>query len=59
MAKNKDVQDKLRAEIEEVSKKHNGQLTYDAIMEMTYLERVIYGKKSCKLTFGHEVYFCN
>lgn len=43
MAKYKHVQDKLRKEIHEVSKKHGGEVTYDAIMEMSYLECIIYG----------------
>ncbi|XP_030747300.1 probable cytochrome P450 6a23 isoform X2 [Sitophilus oryzae] len=38
---NKEVQDRLRNEIEEVLKKHNGQVTYEAVCEMEYLERVI------------------
>ncbi|KAL1116771.1 hypothetical protein AAG570_005243, partial [Ranatra chinensis] len=37
LASNQDVQDKLRAEIEEVSQEYNGQITYDAIRKMTYL----------------------
>lgn len=42
LAKNPDVQDKLRAEINAVLKKHNGQVTYEALQEMTYLQKCLY-----------------
>lgn len=41
---NQDVQDKLRTKIRECLKKH-GELSYDAIMEMNYLEWTINGKR--------------
>ncbi|XP_012225549.1 probable cytochrome P450 6a14 [Linepithema humile] len=40
LAQNQDIQDKLRNEIDEIIKKHNG-LSYDALNEMTYLHKVI------------------
>ncbi|XP_070493753.1 probable cytochrome P450 6a20 [Chironomus tepperi] len=40
LAMNQHVQDRLREEILEVLEKHNGEVTYDAIMEMKYLEMV-------------------
>ncbi|XP_070493752.1 probable cytochrome P450 6a20 [Chironomus tepperi] len=40
LALHQDVQDRLRAEIEEVLEKHDGDVTYDAIMEMKYLDMV-------------------
>ncbi|XP_074025901.1 probable cytochrome P450 6a23 [Leptinotarsa decemlineata] len=38
---NQDIQDKLRQEINTVLKKHDMQFTYDSVMEMKYLEKVI------------------
>ncbi|XP_045460604.1 uncharacterized protein LOC123671014 [Harmonia axyridis] len=40
IALNEDIQNKLREEIRTVLKKHNG-MTYEAFMEMNYLEQVI------------------
>ncbi|KAH8263081.1 hypothetical protein KR044_004094, partial [Drosophila immigrans] len=40
LAKNDDIQHKLRTEIQSVLQKH-GKLTYDAMMEMTYLDQVV------------------
>lgn len=31
-------------EVDEVLKRHNGQITYQALKEMSYLEQVMYGK---------------
>lgn len=44
LAMNQDIQDKLRAEIFSVLNKYDGKLTYDAMMEMTYLNMVVHGK---------------
>jgi len=41
LAINKDVQEKTRQEIRSVLKKHDGKFTYEAMMEMTYLDQVI------------------
>jgi cytochrome P450 family 6 len=53
LAVNPDVQVKVRDEVDSVLKKHDGQLTFDAIQEMTYLDKTLSGKiifalfKSC------------
>lgn len=45
-----DVQQRLRDEIEAVTKEvSNGDVTYDAIAQMTYLEQVLSGKNSLNL----------
>lgn len=44
VSKNPEIQQKVRDEIEEVLKRHNGEVTYDSVSEMQYLGRVIDGK---------------
>jgi cytochrome P450 len=43
LALNQDVQDKLREEVESVLEGNDGELTYDALNKMTYLDMVING----------------
>ncbi|KAJ6639105.1 Cytochrome P450 6k1 [Pseudolycoriella hygida] len=38
LAKNPNIQNKVHEEIDQVIEKHNGQLTYDAVHDMKYLE---------------------
>ncbi|XP_066257307.1 probable cytochrome P450 6a13 [Euwallacea similis] len=42
LAQHQDIQDKLRREIVEVLDKHQGKLSYEALMDMKYLEQVIH-----------------
>lgn len=44
LAKNVECQKKLRMEINEVLAKYDNNVTYDAVMEMKYLEKVVDGK---------------
>lgn len=44
MAKNPDIQQRLREEMLEVLERHNNELTFDAMQEMTYLDCVVHGK---------------
>ena len=44
LALQEDIQDRLREEIDVVLKKHDGKLTYEAIQEMEYLDKVVSGK---------------
>jgi len=41
LALNQDIQNRLRNEIEEVLENYNGEVTYDAIAEMKYLDMVL------------------
>jgi cytochrome P450 family 6 len=44
LAFNQDIQDKLRAEILEKTKDKNGEISYETLHEMTYLNQVVDGK---------------
>lgn len=43
LAIHQDIQNKVREEIQTQLEKHGGDLTYDAVNEMTYLHKVISG----------------
>lgn len=43
LATHTEVQARLQEDIDSALVKHNGKVTYDAIMEMNYLEQVIKG----------------
>lgn len=43
LSQNQDIQEKLRQEIKKVLTKHEGKISYEAVMEMRYLEQVING----------------
>lgn len=44
LAVNKDIQDKARQHIETILNKYQGNLTYEALSEMTYIDHIINGK---------------
>lgn len=45
LAKNEDIQNAVREEIKSILPKHNNTISYEAISEMTYLEKCIHGKR--------------
>lgn len=45
---NQDIQQKVREEIESVLKKYDGKLTYDAVMDLKYMDQVIDGGYICR-----------
>jgi cytochrome P450 family 6 len=45
LAMHPEIQQSLRAEIVQVLSKHDGQLTYDGIQAMSYLDRVVSGEE--------------
>lgn len=50
LAKRPDIQDKARKHIQEKMAGHDGELNYDSLMEMDYLEKVING--ALEIVFG-------
>lgn len=44
LALNEEIQEKLRKEVNEVTKKSGGQVTYENLIEMTYLDNIVHGK---------------
>jgi cytochrome P450 len=50
---NPDIQERLRTEIDTVLEKHDGKLSYEAVQEMSYLDKVVSGE--AKATFSRTV----
>lgn len=44
LARHQEIQKKVRDEIRRIVRKYNEEITYEAIMEMTYLGQVVDGK---------------
>lgn len=44
MALNPEIQERARQEVKQVMKNHNGQMTYEAAMELHYIDQVINGE---------------
>jgi hypothetical protein len=42
---NPDIQERLRTESDTVREKHKGKLSYEAVQEMTYLDKVVSGRE--------------
>jgi cytochrome P450 family 6 len=53
---NSDIQERLRVEIDTVLEKHGGKVTYEAIQEMIYLDKVVLGKAEGRTFFRTLVY---
>lgn len=47
LSQNQDVQDKARDNVKTMLAKHGGVFTYEALMDMTYLENCISGEIEC------------
>lgn len=59
MDKHKHIQNLARHEIQTVLAKYNGQLSYEALTEMTYLDQILNGKKTSIYAneFTNSIYF--
>jgi hypothetical protein len=58
LALNPDIQQRLRAEIDTVLHRHGGNITYDSIFEMEYLEKVVDGKRKQSAGLNRSRYSC-
>jgi len=52
-----DIQEVLRNEIDTVLEKHDGNISYEAIQEMTYLDKVVSGKLNIEALISNIVSF--
>lgn len=55
LARNMEIQEKVRKEINEVIKRHDNKITYEAVMEMKYLDKVVNGN----IFFLYSFHFIN
>ena len=46
LATNPDIQERLRNEIDTVLEKYGGNITYESVSEMEYLDKVVSGKST-------------
>lgn len=53
LARHLDVQRRVREEVREVLKRHDGQITYDAVQEMKYMGQVLDGEFMVHKNFAH------
>jgi hypothetical protein len=55
LTQNPDIQERLQAEIDSVSEQHGGNITYDSILEMQYLDKIVNGewKRRLSTSSGH------
>jgi cytochrome P450 family 6 len=49
---NPDIQERLRSEIDNMLEKYDGNITYEAIQEMNYLDKVIAGEVNTRRGFS-------
>lgn len=56
LAYRNEIQEKLRKEITEVATRHNGELNYEAINEMTYLDQIVNGLSMQSLLFSSHIF---
>jgi cytochrome P450 family 6 len=56
LAVNPDIQERLRAEIDTVLQKHGGNITYESIYEMEYLDKLVDGKRTKSVELSRLLY---
>jgi cytochrome P450 len=58
LALNPDIQQRLRAEIDTVLHKYGGNITYESVLEMKYLEKVVDGKRKMFAGLNRSIWSC-
>lgn len=58
LAKNPDVQEKARKEVQASLERHGGVMSYEAAMELTYIDQIINGKSFNNLSHSLCINFC-
>jgi cytochrome P450 family 6 len=52
LALNPDIQERVRNEIDAVLEKHGGNITYESVFEMEYLDKVVSGKQQTNRSYA-------
>ena len=58
MALNPDIQERVRNEIDNVLERHDGNMTYESVFEMEYLDKVVSGKSTKSSVVNRSICSC-
>ena len=58
LALNPDIQERVRNEIDTVLERHGGNITYESVFEMEYLDKVVSGKSTKSSVLNRSMCSC-